>query len=72
MIPAEHTVKVGQAVIVKFSGLLVYAKCSCPGSRPVEHTARYINNHKDLFELASADRLSPSIDSSLPATSEGN
>lgn len=57
MIPADHTVKVGQAVIVKASGLLIHAKCSCPGSRPVEHTARYINSHKDLFELAAGGTL---------------
>ena len=57
MIPADHTVKTGQAVVVKASGLLIYAKCSCPGSRPIEHTARYINNHKDLFELAPGGTL---------------
>lgn len=57
MIPADHTVKVGQAVVVKASGLLIHAKCSCPGSRPVEHTARYINGHKDLFELAPSGTL---------------
>lgn len=57
MIPTDHTVKVGQAVIIKASGLLIHAKCSCPGSRPVEHTARYINNHKGLFELAPSGTL---------------
>lgn len=57
MIPAHHTVKVRDPVIVKSSGVLVYALCSCPGSRPVEHTARYINSHKDLFELAAGSNL---------------
>lgn len=57
MIPSDHNVKVGQAIIIKASGLLIYAKCSCPNSRPVEHTARYINSHKDLFELPAESTL---------------
>lgn len=70
MIPSDHTVKVGQAVLIKASGLLIHAKCSCPGSRPVEHTARYINGHKHLFELApggTLDRPAPLTAPTPPA-----
>lgn len=59
MIPADHTVKVGQAVIDKATGLLFHTKCSCPGSRPIERTARYVNAHKDLFDLPSESTLAP-------------
>lgn len=57
MIPSTTQIRTGQAVIVKASNLLIYAKCSCSGSRPIEHTARYINNHKDLFDLPSESTL---------------
>lgn len=57
MIPATTTIATGNAVIVKATGLLIYAKCSCPGSKPIEHTTRYINAHKDLFDLPSESTL---------------
>ena len=49
MLKPDHKVVIGEHLVVDATGLAFTAKCSCPSSKPREHTARYVAAHRDLY-----------------------
>lgn len=68
MIPNYIQVRKGMKLIDRATGKPFTVLCSCPSSRPVNHTHRYVLQHRDEFDMPPpASTANPSTQSA-PST----
>lgn len=53
-LPPNTPVKTGDTLKEDDTGLLFRVLCSCPSSRPIQHTAQYIKTHPEKYSLPNA------------------
>lgn len=48
---------IGTPMVDTSTGEVFKVLCSCPGSRPVHHTKRFIDSHRDRYRVPTVQEL---------------